>query len=190
MRKAGAVLALMLVSPAQAEISKPAELPPADYAGQQYVDSKGCLFMRAGQPGQEIWLPRVTRAGVPLCGNPPSGRRVPVVEEGAAETAPLVDTAPAGVAEPGPAAEAASPAPEAVQAGYFVAVGSFGQASNIDRAVERVTALNYQVVRGQLQGADGTLVTIFAGPFDSVAKAERAREELRGAGFPDAVLIQ
>ena len=79
----GAVLALALVAvPVQArDLTKPAELPPSDYNGQQYVDSKGCLFMRAGVSGQTLWIPRVTRDGVPLCGNPPSGTRVPIAGE-------------------------------------------------------------------------------------------------------------
>jgi hypothetical protein len=72
----------VLTVPALAEPVVPAELPPADYAGQQYVDSKGCLFMRAGPEGNERWIPRVTREGTPLCDNPPSGQRVPVVDEG------------------------------------------------------------------------------------------------------------
>jgi hypothetical protein len=84
----GVVLAgLAHASPALAEAGGPAELPPANYAGQQYVDSKGCLFMRAGQAGNETWIPRVTRKGVALCDFPPSGQRVPV-REGGAEAKP------------------------------------------------------------------------------------------------------
>lgn len=82
----GIVLATVfaMALPARAELAPPAELPPPNYAGQQYVDSKGCLFVRAGQsPDREVWVPRVTREGKPLCGNPPSGQRVPVVEDGA-----------------------------------------------------------------------------------------------------------
>ncbi len=67
--------------PAAAELPVPAELPPKDYAGQQYVDSKGCLFLRAGQKGKDTSIPRVTREGVPICNQPPSGRLVPVAEE-------------------------------------------------------------------------------------------------------------
>jgi hypothetical protein len=78
---------LLLAGPAAAELAVPAEVPPPDYAGQQYVDSKGCLFMRAGPKGDETWIPRVTRDGVPLCDNPPSGQRVPVAEEAAEATA-------------------------------------------------------------------------------------------------------
>jgi hypothetical protein len=72
---------LILSGPSAAEFAGPAELPPKDFAGQQYVDSKGCLFLRAGPKGDETWIPRVTRDGVPLCDNPPSGQRVPVAGE-------------------------------------------------------------------------------------------------------------
>jgi hypothetical protein len=71
---AGLVLAgLVLAGPAEAG-PEPSELPPPDYAGQQYVDSRGCLFLRAGYGGQTLWVPRVTRGGQPLCGYPPSGQ--------------------------------------------------------------------------------------------------------------------
>ena len=73
--------ALALAMPVRAELPGPAELPPKGYGGQQYVDSKGCLFVRAGQtPDQPVWVPRVTREGRPMCDNPPSGQRVPVVK--------------------------------------------------------------------------------------------------------------
>jgi hypothetical protein len=80
-------IGLLLAGPAAAQLAVPAELPPDDYAGQQYVDSKGCLFMRAESKDAETWIPRVTREGVPLCGNPPSGQRVPVADEAADATA-------------------------------------------------------------------------------------------------------
>ena len=78
----GALALALATLPGQArDLTEPAELPPPDYRGQQYVDSKGCLFMRAGADGQDLWIPRVTRDGVPLCGNPPSGKRVPIAGE-------------------------------------------------------------------------------------------------------------
>ena len=174
-------------SAALAQGSQPAEQPPADFAGQQYVDSKGCLFVRAGDGTKVLWIPRVSRDGAQVCGYPPSGRRVPVVEE--------VGVQPVPKASSRLATEAAAPAPDPVQTeaatgGYFVAVGSFGVAENAERAEAKLAQMNYSVIRGRVQGGNGTLITVFAGPFSDASQAEAARVALRDSGFPDATLIR
>ncbi|WP_268955360.1 SPOR domain-containing protein [Roseovarius salincola] len=50
----------------------PAEFPPASYSGRQYVDSNGCVFLRAGVSGNTTWIPRVTRQRKMICGAKPS----------------------------------------------------------------------------------------------------------------------
>ncbi|RYI30859.1 MAG: SPOR domain-containing protein [Acetobacteraceae bacterium] len=183
--RAATVSVLLATSGAWAEALHPAELPPASYAGQQYVDSKGCMFVRAGRDGEVIWVPRVSRQGVPVCGNPPSGGHVPVVEEIGVQPVPVAEGGTTASALPDTTTEAAA----ASSGGYFVAVGSFGQAGNAAKAEARLTSLNYGVVRGTVRGESGTLTTIYAGPFSNADSAAAAKRALADAGFPDAVLI-
>ncbi|MBL3702417.1 SPOR domain-containing protein [Sulfitobacter sp. BDSS02] len=50
----------------------PAEFPPSSYTARQYVDSQGCIYIRAGIDGTVTWVPRVDRARRQVCGYQPS----------------------------------------------------------------------------------------------------------------------
>ncbi len=80
-----------------AQIGGPAELPPASFTSQQYVDSRGCVFMRVDSGGQRRWYPRVNRDHKPVCN--PGGR---VVAQVAADEPPPVMAAPVTRAAPAP----------------------------------------------------------------------------------------
>ena len=51
---------------------EPAEFPPSTYKGRQYVDSRGCVYIRAGIDGNVTWVPRVSRSRTLVCGFQPS----------------------------------------------------------------------------------------------------------------------
>ena len=91
-------------------LNGPRELPPPGYAGQQYVDSAGCVFLRAGINGRVTWVARVDRQRRQLCGYPASGSTqvaiAPEVEEAAPAPTPLPAPAPVAIVDkPVPEAE-------------------------------------------------------------------------------------
>ncbi len=90
----------------------PAEFPPAAFTGNQFVDSKGCAFIRAGVGGATNWVPRVSRSRQPLCNFQPS---FPDVAAGPAPgpvaplDAPIIEITPPPVAVAAPAPAPAAP---------------------------------------------------------------------------------
>lgn len=116
-----AVLILAEDAPAQQSSNStvPAEIPPASYAGRQYVDSNGCVFIRAGVDGATTWVPRVSRSRQLVCGFQPSLAGQRRAADAPAQTAPEAapprqptqrQAAPVRTVQQ-PAARMASPAP-------------------------------------------------------------------------------
>ncbi len=71
----------------------PSELPPENYTANQYVDSRGCVYIRAGYAGQVTWIPRVTRDRKLVCRQTPSSPQT-VAAPVAPLAVPVVKAAP------------------------------------------------------------------------------------------------
>jgi hypothetical protein len=59
-------VALSLSAQAQVSLS-PAELPSAEFQGREYVDSRGCVFLRSTFGGEVTWVPRFGADRQPIC---------------------------------------------------------------------------------------------------------------------------
>lgn len=100
---AGGLLALAGVwaisAVGQATMEGPAEIPPLSYEGREYVDSTGCMFIRAGVDGNVVWVPRVTRNREPVCGLPPTFTPAQLAALGSGSTMPAASASLTSSAE-------------------------------------------------------------------------------------------
>ncbi len=84
-------------------VGPPKELPPAAFTGPQYVDSRGCVYMRAGYDGAVKWVPRLGDSHEPLCGYQPTmaaGQPAAAPAPVAVSAAPMPAAAPARMPAP------------------------------------------------------------------------------------------
>lgn len=106
---AAAVVLVLAAGAGSAQTLAPAAPPPEDYAGTEFVDSRGCVFVRATSNGAVIWLPRLDAQRRPLCGSPAAAGEA----QAQTQPVPAPATDPVVAAEPVPVPPVAQvPAPD------------------------------------------------------------------------------
>lgn len=173
----GAVLALA-AGPALAvtfdQVSGPKSFPPAGFKGNQFVDSAGCVFMRAGYAGQTTWIPRVTRDRQVICGQTPSfpESAAPVIADTPAVIVPPPVEAPRARTDPMPtvASTTAAPALRAtVPQGRRVDPASYAGVTPVVRAAPPVVVAPAPVVAPVVGQAGSSRLPPLAGPCTNVS---------------------
>lgn len=96
---AGLALTLPLAAESLSDIGPPRELPPKGYTQQQYVDSRGCAYLRAGFGNDVRWVPRIGPDKAALC------NATPTLKSARAAMADLAAASPAEAAQPAQPAE-------------------------------------------------------------------------------------
>lgn len=163
------------------KLGGPSGLPPAGFKGQQFVDSRGCVFLKAGYGGQTSWVPRVGRDRKALCGFPPTFGPQPTIEVATAaeEAAP----APVVMAQAQPQPVAVAPAPVVMAAQPKVYAAPVMQVAPVAVYVPQVQQPAPYAKQAPVQGyevASGAGASGKIGCFTSAPVAERVK--LRNGG--------
>ena len=124
-------------------VSPPAQFPPASYKGKQFVDSRGCVYIRAGIDGNVNWVPRVARNRKQLCGYKPTavvGTTARPTQSAAPEQITLNGSAAAPTAAAPARPAASTPAPKPRRAAAAAAAPTVVTTTRVRRTPQTTTA--------------------------------------------------
>ncbi len=126
-------------------------------------------------------------------------RQDPLVQQATANSppkAPMIETLPLEAVEVSPPAFTSPPAPvpqaiaeqNPLANGYYVQLGAFGRAENVERLQNQLKNLG-QIQVSPLQTNGGVLYRVRLGPLIDQAQAHAVQRQVQSYGLPDAKIV-
>lgn len=164
----------------------PAEFPPRDFKGKQFVDSRGCVYIRAGVDGATTWVPRVTRERKVICGFKPTFSKAQTTTNAAPKLdKDVVQIQPAAPEAGAPAVAVAPKAVAPAAAATTTARTTSSTATNATKAAPRTVK-----VPKQAKGAPLYTTPTAARPTTTTAKKATTRPVAPAATAAAPTVIQ
>ena len=163
------------------EIRDPANLPPEGYAGEFWVDARGCEFIRTAQGD---WVPRFGNDGKAFCTEDFQG----VTGRGPASLRPEEDPLkPGDILEMDARSGAITrvAAPQIIPPSY-VNVATFTRTENGIAARQAFADLGFPIVGANVTPPPGRAVSVVLGPFTVQDALDDALNIARSLGYQDA----
>ena len=172
-----------LFPPSDREIVTPANLPPANFDGEFWVDRQGCSFIRTGN-GE--WVPRMNLDRTRMCDRS-------VVSE-----AQQLAAAPDSAFEPVEQRIGIDPntgqisqvRPNLKIPSTYVQVGSFSETAAGLAVRQKFVNLGFPVVGKDQTPPQGRALTVVLGPYQDSGFLEDALETAKSLGHNDAYVFQ
>lgn len=167
-----------LLPPSNKDIRGPANQPPPDYAGDEWVDRDGCIFLRT-DGGK--WVPRMNINRTLICDKDAAETAAvnQSIEINASPDLPPISIDP----ETGIVTEviAGTPVPPS-----FVQVGLYDNVAEGLAVRERFSSMGFPIVGGDVTPPDGRPMAVVLGPFNDEGFLNDALSTSKSLGFPDA----
>lgn len=173
-------------------ITPPSTLPPDGFIGNEWIDSRGCRYLKLTNPSGKVdWVASVTLKGSHICdGNPISGgtpnapktneTQINTINQAAQPNIPTPSTGDA----PDAAVSVNSPQPQVrsddqfFSGSHWMQVGAFSILSNAEKTVERLKGFQYDSVI--LYGDKLNIVYVRSRKGQS---AEQFEKEIKAIGY-------
>ena len=173
--------AFSMLPPSGFEVRAPANLPPESFAGEFWVDKRGCEYIRTARGD---WAPRFGNNGKAFCNADLQG----VTGDPRASAAPLQTGPKPGEVlsvDPNTGAVLRVAAPQIIPPSY-VNVATFTRTANGIAARKAFAELGFPIVGAGTAPPAGRAVTVVLGPFTEKDALDDALNVARSLGYENA----